>query len=246
MAPVSAQPATTLPNVDVHAVASVIGYAFSDQALLELALTHSSLHGGGGPARSNERLEFLGDRVLGLAVSEMLLDRFPNDDEGDIAKRFAGLVRKETLAEVAKELGWDRFMLVDGGERGAEGHLTDSILADGIEALIAAIHLDGGWDAARAFIARIWSNRLDVVRTPPKDSKTQLQEWVQSKGRSLPRYSEVDRHGPPHAPVFTVEVRVDDETPARGDGRSKRAAEQAAARRMLAALGLIDVTTQSS
>jgi ribonuclease-3 len=224
---------------DVRAeIARRIGYTFRDPALLDLALTHASVHGAAGPGASNERLEFLGDRVLGLAVAEMLLARFPNEAEGDIAKRFAGLVRKETLAEVAEDLDWSRFLVVESGERAARSALTESILADGVEALIAAVYQDGGWDAARAFVARFWSDRLDTVKSPPKDAKTQLQEWVQSQGGALPRYREVGRHGPSHAPVFTVEAAIDGHPPVHAEGRSKRAAEQAAAARMLAGLGV--------
>jgi len=221
-------------------ICQTIGYTFQKQELLALALTHSSVKAGRDPAKSNERLEFLGDRVLGLAVAEMLHERFPSEAEGDVAKRFTGLVRQETLAEIANELGWERFIIVDRGERGPNG-LEESILADAIEALIAAIHLDGGWNAAKSFIRRYWSDRLDIVKTPTKDAKTRLQEWVQSRGNGLPIYKEVDRHGPAHAPVFTVEVTIDGkEEPVRGLGRSKRIAEQAAATQMLAEIGITE------
>jgi len=221
-------------------VAEIIGYTFKNTDYLDLALMHSSAQAGKDPSQSNERLEFLGDRVLGLAIAEMLLTRFPNEPEGDIAKRFTGLVRRETLAEIAKDLTWDQFIVVDKGERTGDS-LEDSILGDAMEALIAAIHLDGGWGPARDFVARFWTNRLDIVKTPPKDAKTKLQEWVQAQGSGLPMYREIDRHGPSHSPTFKVEVRIDGEAaPVCGSGRSKRAAEQAAAAEMLVSIGVTD------
>jgi ribonuclease III len=214
-----------------------LGYRFTDKALLERALTHPSVsadreHRGG----DYERLEFLGDRVLGLVVAELLFQRFPHEAEGPLARRLAKLVGKESLAAVADELGLGRFMRVAMGEDEQQGRTNPALLANVCEAVIAALYLDGGLPAAKQFIDDAWTPRIDEDREPPSDAKTELQEWAQARGLPLPRYSELDRRGPPHDPVFTIAAEVVGQPPQTGRGRSKRAAEQEAAAQLLAAL----------
>lgn len=224
---------------------AALGHDFADPSLLIQALTHTSVaharrptkRGGNaaseaGRARSNERLEFLGDRVLGLVVAELLFQQFPDEAEGALAKRLAQLVRRETLAAVADDIQLGGYLVADIGEADATAE-GGSILANCCEAVIGALYLDGGLEAARRFIAPRWIDLARAERRPPQDPKTELQEWAQARGRPLPEYRENTREGPPHAPVFGVEVCVEGERPAAGEGRSKRAAERAAAKAML-------------
>lgn len=218
-------------------LAARIGHDFGDMALLSQALTHSSVTGSRkAEAASYERLEFLGDRVLGLIVADMLIDRFPAEPEGALARRHAFLVSREALAEVARTMGLGEFLRVSKGEADSGGRENPAMLADVCEAVIGALYRDGGLSAARAFVAPRWSPLLEQDRTPPRDAKTALQEWAQGRGLPLPAYREMAREGPAHEPRFTVAVIVEgDGTPAvEGTGRSKRLAEQEAARRLLA------------
>ncbi len=218
-----------------------LGHRFGDVALLEEALTHASLAGGrhrrGRRPRSNERLEFLGDRVLGLVVARLLLERFPGDDEGALGARLSHLVNRETLAEVARELGLAAWLRLSRGEEGSGGRTNPGILADCLEAVIGALFIDGGLAAAERFVRDRWSARVDALRAPPRDAKTKLQEWAQGHGLSRPTYHLKGAAGPDHAPRFLVEVSVEGLPPAIGEGGSKRAAEQAAARRLLERIG---------
>ncbi len=218
-----------------------LGYAFHDRRLLDEALTHRSAldrrGGKSGFAHGNERLEFLGDRVLALVVAEMLQERFPRESEGALAKRHAALVRAEVLAEVAAELALGTALNISDSERASGGAAKPTILADACEALLGAIYKDGGLAPAAEFIRRHWTARLEAERVPPADAKTSLQEWAQSRGLPLPIYRELERRGPAHAPLFAVEVSVKDRRPASGEGRTKREAERAAAERLLAELG---------
>jgi ribonuclease-3 len=211
-----------------------IGYRFADPALLREALTHSSAiaHGRRGQ-RSNERLEFLGDRVLGLAVADLLMVRFPGESEGALTKRHAGLVCRETLAEIALELDLGRFLVLGRSEEEAGGRARPATLANGLEALIGAVYLDGGLAPAERLIELRWGPRLAAMLTPPRDAKTALQEWAHTRGAETPAYTEVSRSGPDHAPEFEVEVSVGQMLPGRGRGRSKREAEQQAAAAVL-------------
>jgi ribonuclease-3 len=225
-----------------EALAPILGHRFADAALLLSALTHPSV----GPAQlrrrahhpggAYERLEFLGDRVLGLVVAHMLYEGFAEEDEGALAKRLAGLVRRETVARVAETVGLGGHLILSRGEAESGGRSNLTLLADALEALIGALYLDAGLATAEAFIRRHWAPLLRADAHPPQDPKTALQEWAQGAGLPLPDYSTVASEGPPHNPVFCVEVQVAGFAPARGSGRSKRAAEQAAAEAMLAAV----------
>lgn len=220
-------------GADFSGLEAACGHTFRRRDLLALALIHDSA-GGVKASESNERLEFLGDRVLGLAVAEMLLERFPDEAEGDIARRHSALVRKETLVEIAREIDLGPCITAEKSLNTEE----PSVLADALEAVIAAVHLDGGWEAARAFIVRFWAAHLEDLAAagPPRDAKSRLQEWLQARSGELPVYREISRRGPSQAPVFTIEVRAENYA-AQGEGRSKRAAEQAAAELVLGALG---------
>ena len=205
------------------ALQTSLDYSFRDLELLERALTHTSV----GAERNNERLEFLGDRVLGLAVAEMLLEKFPDENEGHIDRRFAELVRAETLTQIGRAVGIDAALSYAGSEA------NDGIVADATEAVIAALYLDGGQSAAAAFIGQHWSPLIRSADAPPRDAKTALQEWSQARGLGLPTYRDIAREGPDHDPVFTVEVAVSGGEPARAQGSNKRAAEQEAATLLL-------------
>ncbi len=208
-----------------------LDHHFSDPSLLQQALTHRSVESAGG--LDYERLEFLGDRVLGLIVTEMVMQSYPAEREGALAKRLAALVRQETLADISREIGLGPFIHLSRGEAEGGGRDNEAILADVCEAVIAAIYRDGGLDAARRFIERHWQARVRAVEAPPQDAKTALQEWAQARGLALPSYVVVTRTGPDHAPAFTVRVDIDGVPSAEGKGPSKRVAEQAAARRAL-------------
>jgi ribonuclease III len=209
----------------------ILGHEFSVPDVLRRAVTHASA----APDVWNayERLEFLGDRVLGLIVADQLLDRFPREREGEIARRHVQLVRKETLAEVARRLGIGRFLQLSRGEEEAGSRDSESILADVMEAILAALYLDGGLEAARHFVLKHWNPLLEADLEPPRDPKTTLQEWAQGRRHGLPAYTVVAQDGPPHAPEFTISVSVADYPPRTAKGRSKRHAEQAAATLLL-------------
>ena len=209
----------------------ILGYRFNDSGLLTRALTHSSLKNSGNDA-SYERLEFLGDRVLGLIIAELLIDEFPDSAEGKLAPRLASLVSGRTLADVARNLGLAKFILMTDGEAAAGTNERDSVLADCCEAIIGSVYRDGGLDAATTLVRRYWIPLL--VEVEPRVSKSELQEWVQGRGLPLPRYTVVDRQGPAHAPEFTIELKIATEDPILATGTSKQAAEQAAAAEMLA------------
>jgi ribonuclease III len=225
------------PAPDLEALEERIGHRFADRALLRQALTHASVAGRGKHAPpTNERLEFLGDRVLGLVIATLLLDRFPRDSEGPLTRRHAALVRRETLAEIAGELDLGAWLDLARSEE-AGGRTKPAILADALEALIGALYLDAGLAAAEGFIARHWTERLRTTTAPPRDAKSALQEWAQARGLPLPVYEVVESGGPAHAPAFVVRARLADGPGASAAAASKRAAEQAAAALLLASLG---------
>jgi len=220
-------------NTALKDLSARLAHDFSDLALLKLALTHASARAGARPSEDNERLEFVGDRVLGLAVAELLADSFPKSREGELARWFNHLVRAETCAEVAQEWALGTFILMSGGEAGSGGRSKKTILANTCEAVLGAIFADGGYEAARAVVRRFWDPQLDTLELAAPDAKSLLQEWAQGRRLPLPRYLEVAREGPDHAPRFTAEVQIDGVAPERGQGANKRAAEQAAALAML-------------
>ena len=208
-----------------------LGYSFQDEALLKRALTHA----GADAARSNERLEFLGDRVLALVVSETLYRRYPGEDEGALTRRVHALVRWEACARIGEDIGlWDHLILTKAEAAG--GRSRGPILGSALEAVIAAIYLDGGMDAARDFIARLWEPMFSDSSADTRDAKTRLQEWAQSRGKAsaAPVYALKSQNGPDHAPFFVVTVKVQGHDAVTGEGGSKRQAEQDAAARLLA------------
>ena len=218
----------------VEALQAQLGWRFRDPALLERALTHSSV-GEGVKVDDNERLEFLGDRVLGLVVAERLVAAEPPASEGDMAPRLNMLVSRTTCATVGRRIGLGAALRLSGAEIKTGGRDKDSILAGACEAVIAAIHLEGGLEAARTVIGALWNEDFSDASAPrAKDVKTRLQEWAQGRGRPLPAYAVVKRSGPEHAPQFTVEVSVKGIEPAVGQGASRQAAEKAAAAALLA------------
>ncbi|MEQ8390837.1 MAG: ribonuclease III [Thalassospira sp.] len=211
-----------------------IDHGFSDPDLLRIALTHrSAAKGKDALSGGNERLEFLGDRVLGLVVAEMLYTRFGREREGAMAKRFVALVRRETLARVAVQINLGDHIQMAKGERAAGADTNPAILSDCMEAVIAALYLDGGLEPARSFIEKLWTPLLDEANKPPQDAKTQLQEWLQGRGKPLPKYEMVGREGPAHAPMFTIELTTSDGERVSAEGKSKRETEQLAAQLML-------------
>lgn len=216
---------------DIRGLARKLGHDFSDPARLERAVTHPSAATGMRP--DNQRLEFLGDRVLGLIMAEHLMRRFPDLPEGELAPRFNALVRREALARIAGEIELGRHLRLGRSEQLSGGRRKAAILADAMEAVIAALYLDGGLEAARAFVEAHWKDAVETVRANPVDAKTRLQEALQGMGRPAPEYVEIAREGPAHAPEFTVEVRVEDGPTERGIARSKKLAEQQAARAAL-------------
>jgi ribonuclease-3 len=216
-----------------------IGYRFSDAALLECALTHiSAMKGARNRAGSYQRLEFLGDHVLGLVISDMLYRAYPKADEGELSRRLADLVRKETCAEIARTIDLGPAIRVGSSEANAGARSRLAILADVCEALIGAAYLDGGYKAAEELVERLWQVRMQATAQPLRDPKTVLQEWAQARGLPTPAYREVARSGPDHDPEFRVAVQLPAFAPAEGLGRSKRAAEQAAASAMLVREGV--------
>ncbi len=219
-----------------EALCARLGHDFADPERLEEALTHPSLRAESGDDMSYERLEFLGDRVLGLIVAELLLVQYPDESEGALARRFAAHVSGETLAQVAGALDLGAYLRLAKSARAAGGSANPANLANLCEALIGALYLDGGLDVAQAFVRREWAARLAAPGGPPCDAKTALQEWSQAGAHGLPAYRTVETSGSAHAPEFEVEVAVGGLGTARGRGPSKRAAEQVAATALLTTL----------
>jgi ribonuclease-3 len=220
----------------LQALEARIGYPFRDRGLLRLALTHGSAVTDA--AASYQRLEFLGDRVLALVIAEMLYAGFPDAAEGELAQRLTALVRNEACADVARALHLGEAIRLGGGEAQSGGRRKAAILGDVCEALIGAIYLDGGLEPSRRLIEANWHERMNASGASLRDAKTTLQEWAQGRGLPAPSYQIVGRSGPDHAPRFAVEVGVDTLTPCRGEGRTRREAEQDAAAAMLARQGL--------
>lgn len=221
-------------------IETAIGYRFRDRDLLDEALTHSSASRRGRKShRTNERLEFLGDRVLGLTVAGLLIRRYPDDPEGALSARLSVLVSEPVLAEVAQTLDLGRALTVARSEEEGGGRMKPGILADAVEAVIGAVFLDGGWEAAADVVGRQFAPRLEAMSVPPRDAKSLLQEWTQARGLGLPSYELLQAVGPAHAPTFEVAVRVPQHEAATGRASSKRAAEQAAAETLLGRLAAL-------
>lgn len=219
------------PAAMADEVGRITGHEFADPERLERALTHASARAKGGS--DYERLEFLGDRVLGLVVAELLFREFPTAREGELSVRLNQLVNAETCAAVAEEIGLHEFIVTGSEIRSLTGAKRRNLRADVMESVIATIYLDGGLSAARPFILKHWSERARDAAGARQDAKTALQEWAHQQGGSVPVYTVVSRDGPDHDPVFTVDVAVGGRAPVRGTGRSKRAAEQEAATALL-------------
>ena len=221
-------------GADLKAFEARIGHQFGAPDLLIEAVTHASMS---SPTRSdNQRLEFLGDRVLGLVMAQALLEADTGAPEGTLAPRFNALVRKETCADVARDIGLGDVLRLGRSEMLSGGRRKLALLGDATEAVIAAVYLDGGFEAARDVILRLWGDRITHVEEDARDPKTALQEWAQARGLTPPKYVETARTGPDHAPVFTIAAELDTGVRAQATAGSKREAQQAAARALLAEL----------
>ena len=209
-------------------VETIIGYIFKDKELLLRALTHASLDGP-----NYERLEFLGDRVLGLIIADILFRKYPDEKEGALAKRFSALVRGQTLAQIGKEINIAPYILFSETDQSAQGTDNENIIADVMEALLGAMYLDGGLTPCQTMIERYWDDRVETMTKPPQDPKTELQEWAQALGKGTPTYEIVKREGPDHAPEFTIEVTVKGLDPQQAKASNRRQAEKDAARKLL-------------
>ncbi len=221
-------------SADARSFQTRLGYTFRTPELMIRALTHPSIATETRP--SNQRLEFLGDRVLNLLIAEALFraDRFA--DEGQLAPRYNALVRKETCADVARQIDLGSALKLGRSEMMSGGRRKNALLGDAMEAVIAAIYLDGGLDAAKPVVLRLWGDRIDSAEDQARDPKTALQEWAQARGMPPPAYVETGRTGPDHAPQFTITVRLQNGAEELATAGSKRQAEQAAASALLARL----------
>ena len=218
-------------SAELKAFEGRLGHHFGTPELLVRAVTHASI--GTATRPDNQRLEFLGDRILGLVMAEALLEADPEAREGQLAPRFNALVRKETCADVARGIGLGDVLKLGRSEMLTGGRRKEALLGDAMEAVIAAVYQDAGFEAARALIQRLWGHRIAGVDPDARDAKTSLQEWAQARGMPPPAYIETARSGPDHAPVFTLRVTVADGRFAEATASSKRAAEQVAARLLL-------------
>ncbi len=218
-------------SADLNTFSERLGYQFRQPEHLVRAVTHSSMV---SPHRDdNQRLEFLGDRVLGLVMAEALLNADPSAPEGLLAPRYNALVRREACADVARQIDLGKVLKLGRSEMKSGGRRKEALLADAMEAVLAAIYIDGGFDAARDAILRLWGRRIHNVAEDARDAKTALQEWAQARGEVPPQYVEVGRTGPDHQPVFTIEVRLASGPAEQATAGSKRQAEQAAASALL-------------
>ncbi len=221
-------------SADLKALEQRIGHSFSKPELLLRAVTHASISSATRP--DNQRLEFLGDRVLGLVMAEALLSADQAASEGQLAPRFNALVRKESCADVARDIALGEVLKLGRSEMLSGGRRKEALLGDAMEALIASVYLDAGFEVAKALVLRLWGPRIGKVDVDARDPKTSLQEWAQARGMPPPLYRQMDRTGPDHEPIFTVEVTLEDGARETAQAGSKRAAEQQAARALLARL----------
>ncbi len=230
-------------NLRAEAVASLerrLDYSFNDRSLLERALTHSSVGHGARAVEDYERLEFLGDRVLGLIVARDLFQRFPDSAEGELSSRLHALVSRDVCAQIAERLGVPEALRLAPGETKAGGRYKKTILGDACEALIGAVYLDAGFDRAHALFGPLWAEEMEALAPlTALNPKSRLQEWAAAAGRAAPVYAVVAREGPDHAPRFTVEVALPGVESARGEGGSRQDAEKAAAKFILEREGLL-------
>ncbi len=208
-----------------------LGHNFARPELLHQALTHSSLSTNTRP--DNQRLEFLGDRVLGMVIAEALLADDPGATEGKLAPRLNTLVRKETCAEVANAIDLGEALMLGRSEMMSGGRRKTALLGDAMEAVIAAVYLDADFETVRALVLKLWGNRIQKAEESAADPKSQLQEWAQARGMPPPKYAEIERTGPDHAPVFVIEAQLKNGAKSRAKANSKRAAQQAAATSLL-------------
>lgn len=211
-----------------------LGHSFARPEFLAQAVTHASMSSANRD--DNQRLEFLGDRVLGLVMAEALLALDKAAAEGQLAPRFNALVRKETCADVAREIDLGAVLRLGRSEMLSGGRRKQALLGDGIEAVIAAVYLDAGFEVAKGLILRLWGRRIRDVEKDARDAKTALQEWAQARGLQPPLYVEVARTGPDHAPVFTIAAQLETGQSQQATAGSKRQAEQAAASNLLSEL----------
>ncbi|MGV6800415.1 MAG: ribonuclease III [bacterium] len=227
-----------LINSDLEAIQNRLDYQFKDISLLERAVTHSSLSNQSEDIKNLERLEFLGDRVLGLLTAEELWRRYPNFSEGDMAPRLNALVRKESCARAAREIGLDKALKMSRSEEEAGGREKDAILGDACEALLGGLYIDGGLAAARQAYSLYWLKDFDKLAARFKDAKTALQEWAQQHIGETPKYEVINRDGPAHRPHFVVSVTITSHEPVIGEGGSKRSAQAEAAKTFLLQHGI--------
>lgn len=217
---------------------TAIGVKLKDVKTLTRALSHKSA--SHGRDLGYERLEFLGDRVLGLCVADMLMMAFPDEPEGALSRRLNALVRQETLAEIGEEIGLGRYMILGKAEEDSGAKSNPAIVSDIVEAIIATIYLEHGLEGARQFINRFLERRLANTAKPPKDAKSTLQEWAMARKMPLPAYVVTDRKGPDHAPIFTIEVSLPGVDPVSATGETKRVTEQKAAEALLETLKTVN------
>lgn len=224
-----------LTNAQLDSLQRTLGVRFADINLLKRAFTHRSTAQvmPDGATFNNQRLEFLGDSVLGVVIAEMLYHHFPHEAEGDLSKRLVALVNGKVLAEIARDMKLGEFLVLAQSEVDNNGRDNDSNLEDACEAVIGAIYLDQGLEAARGFIERYWGKRALQMSAPPKDPKTALQEWAQARSLPLPEYKLLSEVGAAHSPIFTVEVHVHGQTPQRAEAANKKVAERDAAAKLL-------------
>lgn len=227
-----------MPAKDVSGLVRKTGYTFSSHDALQEALTHTSARSskcrkGGKVVHENERLEFLGDRVLGLVIAEWLIEDYPNANEGELATKLNGLVRKEACADAARSVALEKFIVVGRSERSGGIHKRMAILGDAMEAFIAAVYADGGLEPVRKMIRKLWKDQMAAINELKRDPKTALQEWAQGRGLPAPTYDLISRVGPDHNPKFEIAVTVEGCDKVCGKGKNKRAAEQEAATNFL-------------
>ena len=218
-----------MSNPSFKKLEDIIGYKFQKEHYLERALTHSSTNDD----YNYQRLEFLGDRVLGLVIAHALFEEFRGENEGGLAKRHTALVQGTTIAIIGQAHNLGEFIILSDSERDAGGQMNENILSDVVEALLGAIYLDGGYEAARKVVLHLWGDNIKTLETAPQDPKTELQEWVQARGLPLPDYQIVDKSGPDHAPVFVLRLSIEGFDPIEAKGPSRRQAEKTVARKML-------------